>query len=146
MTKINIEEIMEEIRQEIRDKGISGDLLDFSDPSLGGFTVPLFNPQEMLMDLQAVHGNYYVDPVRPLGDGLKGKIKKALRKSVLFYIKPMVEDQNLYNINVLDTLKQMYAYVCAQETYKKRMDRMLERILKENEELREQIEQLKKQQ
>lgn len=145
MAKINIEEIMEEIRQEIKNKGISEDLLEFSDPSLAGLSVPIFCKQEMMADLQAVNESYYVDPVRPLGSGVKGAIKKILRRCMLFYVKPMVEEQNLYNINVMDTLKQMYAYVCTQETYKKRMDRMLERLLKENEELREQMERLKKQ-
>ena len=105
---------------------------------MGGFSAPVLNMQEMLGDLQSASENYFVDPARPLGGGLKGKIKKIIRKCVLFYVKPITEDQNLYNINVLDTLKQMYAYVQAQETYKRRMDRMMERLLQENEELRKQ--------
>lgn len=145
MTKINIEEIMEEIRREIKTKGVSEELPEFSDPSLAGFSVPLFNKQELLADLQAVNESYYVDPVRPLESGVRGAIKKTLRKCMLFYVKPMVEEQNLHNIDVMDTLKQIYAYICAQETYKKRTERMLERLLKENEELRKQVEQLKKQ-
>lgn len=144
MEEINVEKIMEEIRQEIKDKGMLEELLSFSDVSFSGYTIPVLNLQQLQGDMQAANENYFVDPVRPLEGGLKGKIKKIIRKCILFYIRPIVEDQNLYNINMLDCMKQFYAYIRAEETYKQRQDRMMARLLHENEELRKQIEALKK--
>ena len=70
MTEINVEKIMEEIRQEIREKGVEEILPEFSETTMGGFSAPVLNMQEMLGDLQSASENYFVDPARPLGGGL----------------------------------------------------------------------------
>lgn len=143
MADINIERIIEEIKQEIKDKGITEDLEQTFDFPTDEFTIPVLNITELEQELRSASNNHYIDPVRPLGNSFKGKIKRLIRKCLLFYIKPIVEDINLYNSNTIYILTQFYSYIHSQETYKKRMDRILERLLYENSELQKQLNEIK---
>lgn len=143
MAEINIEEIMEEIRNEIKEKGINEELIAFSEASLPEFITPVWSKQKLQGDLQAASENYFVDPARKLTNDWKGLIKKLIRRVTQIYVRPLVEDQNLFNINTLDCMKQFYAYIDVEETYKRRQDRMMERLLHENKELQQQIEELR---
>jgi len=92
--KVNVEEIMAEIRKEIEDKGYRSENISFSD-------IP-FCAGRFEDNIGYLHENYSVPAYRPLGSGgkfgaLNNIRKKILRKLVKFYIEPIVEDQNENN-------------------------------------------------
>ena len=104
---IHIEEIMQNIRKEIKEKGLSSDMLSFED-------VPYQKPdaavngagsEEVKNSLVYLNGHYNVQPYKPLGGNpLFVFIKKVLRKLMKFYIEPIVNDQNKFNANVVRVL------------------------------------------
>lgn len=106
---VNIEEIMHSIRQEIKEKNLSPDMLSFED-------VPYRKPdsavngcapdsEEVRNSLIYLNGHYNVQPYKPLGgNALFVFIKKVIRKLVKFYIEPIVNDQNQFNANVVRVL------------------------------------------
>ena len=104
---VNIEEIMQNIRKEIKEKGLSSDMLSFED-------VPYQKPdaavngagsEEVKNSLVYLNGHYNVQPYKPLGGNpLFVFIKKVLRKLMKFYIEPIVNDQNNFNANVVRVL------------------------------------------
>ena len=104
---IHIEEIMQNIWKEIKEKGLSSDMLSFED-------VPYQKPdaavngagsEEVKNSLVYLNGHYNVQPYKPLGGNpLFVFIKKVLRKLMKFYIEPIVNDQNNFNANVVRVL------------------------------------------
>lgn len=132
---IDVKKIMEKIQVDIIEKGYSEDLPDFADEY---FLVPPINrgefeAKELQLELQNLKGLWEVQCHRQLsGDGVVGKmkvfIKRVIRKSVKFYVKPIVEEQNMFNARVAKMFDIMNLYI--------------EKAQKENEELKRRIEQL----
>lgn len=106
---VNIEEIMQAIRQEIKDKGLTSDMLSFED-------VPYRKPgdavngcaldsEEIKNAMIYLNGHYNIQPYKPLGgNALFVFVKKVIRKLTKFYVEPIVFDQNDYNANVARVL------------------------------------------
>jgi len=132
MEQINIEQIMEEIRQEIRDKGYINDLFSFDD------VIESAAENKTLEDYYDILNNIWnvqAYRVLPAGGGILGKfkvfVKKVLRKSIKFYIEPIVEDQDEFNANTVHILNLINSYM---DINNKKMEM-----------LKEEIENLKKQ-
>ncbi len=106
---VNIEEIMQGIRQDIKDKGLNADMLSFED-------VPYRKTEDAVagsaMDAEELHNamvylnaHYNVQPYKPLtGNPVAVFVKKVIRKLVKFYIEPIAADQNQFNANVVRVL------------------------------------------
>ena len=139
---INIEEIMAEIKRDIKEKGLSGDMLSFEDvpyrktPQAGG---------SVSEALEYLNSNYAVQPYKELkGNPVKTLFKKIIRKMMKFYIEPAVEDQNAVNssiVTVLNGLAENSAEKAAAgnemlELRQKELMLRIEKLEKENEELR----------
>lgn len=139
---INIEEIMAEIKREIKEKGLSGEMLSFEDvpyrktPQAGG---------SVSEALEYLNSNYNVQPYKELkGNALKVFFKKVIRKLTKFYIEPAVEDQNGVNSNIVTVLNSLAENspekaISKAETLElgqKELMIRIERLEKENEELR----------
>ncbi|HQM00272.1 MAG TPA: hypothetical protein PLH98_06885 [Ruminococcus flavefaciens] len=99
---INIEEIMADIKREIKEKGLTGDMLSFEDvpykktPQAGG---------SVSEALDFLNSNYNVQPYKELkGNPLKVVFKKIIRKMMKFYIEPTVNDQNNVNSSIVTVL------------------------------------------
>ena len=105
-TTVNIEQIMQEIRQEIRDKGLTSDMLSFEDvpynkpgTAVEGYGLDAPEAKEALVYL---NGHYNVQPYKPLGgNALFVFVKKVIRKLTKFYVEPVVFDQNDFNANTV---------------------------------------------
>lgn len=113
ITEINIEEIMNQIREEIKEKGYTNDMLSFHDTlvaedgTASGFDKVQLN-QEILTANQIWNNPAY----RPLGcGGIKAFFKKAIRKCTKFYVEPIVNDQNTFNAVIVRSLNQISAYM-----------------------------------
>ncbi len=111
--KINIEEIMAQIKREIEEKGLTPDMLSFED-------VPYKKPVQVSAEtgtslsaadeaLAYVNAHHYIQPYKPLaGNPIKVFIKKVIRKLTKFYVEPVVFEQNSFNaaaVNVLNVMK-----------------------------------------
>jgi hypothetical protein len=99
---INIEEIMNQIRQEIRDKGYKDEEILFDDVILSSVATP-YNMQSYKEELEKMVQNRLVLSYRDVSSDRKvvGPIltffKKLFRRMIAFYIEPIVDDQNLLN-------------------------------------------------
>ena len=139
---INIEEIMADIKREIKEKGLSGDMLSFEDvpyrktPQAGGSVKDA---------LGSLNSNYNVQPYKELnGDPLKVLFKKIIRKMTKFYIEPAVEDQNNINSDIVTVLnglaenspEKAIAKAETLELGQKELLLRIEKLERENEELR----------
>jgi len=132
MEEINIEKIMEEIRQEIQEKGYTNDMLSFDD-------ITDFDEENKTLEdyFDILNSIWNVQAYRELpgGNGLVSKlnvfIKKVLRKLIKFYIEPIVADQNEFNANCVRLLNMSNGHMNIKD--------------KKIEMLEEEIEQLKKQ-
>ena len=102
--KINIEDIMAEIKQKIKDQGLTADMLSFED-------VPYKKTAQgsSLPDaLDYITSHYYIQPYKELkGNPVKVFIKKVIRKMVKFYVEPVVFEQNDFNANAVTVMKSL---------------------------------------
>ena len=143
-TNINIEEIMADIKREIKEKGLTNDMLSFEEvpyrkSQAGG------SPQEAL---DYVRSNYYIQPYKELqGNPLKVLFKKVIRKMVKFYVEPVVMEQNDFNANAATVMadltesdiSKISGRVEALELANKELLNRLDKLERENIELRQQL-------
>ncbi len=111
---INIEEIMSQIKREIKEKNLTADMLSFED-------VPYEKPIDMssgssLEDcdsaLTYMNTHYYIQPYKELqGNPLKVFFKKVIRKLTKFYVEPVVFEQNDFNANTTKALNSLRSAV-----------------------------------
>ncbi|MBO4493821.1 MAG: hypothetical protein J5724_05475 [Ruminococcus sp.] len=141
MDNINIEQIMADIKRDIKEKGLTPDMLSFEDipykkTAQGG------SPAEAV---DYVTSHYYVQPYQEFtGNPVKVFFKKALRKVMRFYVDPIVMEQNDFNANTAiaikaiseDKSKDMNNRVETLEIVNRELAKRLEKLERENAELR----------
>lgn len=139
--KINIEEIMAEIKQSIKDQGLTADMLSFED-------VPYRKNAQSGSASEAldyISTHYYIQPYKELkGNPVKVFIKKVLRKLIKFYVEPVVFEQNDFNANAVTVMKSLTESGSADlggrvetlELANKELLIRLDRLERENAELR----------
>lgn len=129
MQEINVEKIMEEIRAEIKEKGYKESDLSFND-------IPVREQKNELQEefdtdmlknlLHAANTHTRVDYYKPITDtGLKGIIKKAIRKILKPLILPLCMDQESYNSMSVQTLNQLYLYIQMQDQRITELERII---------------------
>lgn len=140
MTDINVEDIMSEIRQEIKSKGYQDNELSFGEvEELRRLYNGDFDARELDDWMQIVRQQYYIEEHPTLWANtffakLKYRIKSLARKTVSFYVIPIVQKQNKYNKAVAKVLNQMDAYI---DSYRKveMMEKKIEELTKRVQEL-----------
>ena len=131
--KIDVEKIMDEIRQEIREKGYDASMLSFQDVdgedelSLGQeekFRLEELERRVQEASLRAEVPWYYQAegslPVRLM--------KKVIRKLIRFAYVPIVENQNRENQVLAQSLRQLLAYVKEQQERVEILEKRLEAV------------------
>ena len=138
---INIEQIMADIKRQIKEKGLTTDMLSFEDVPYRK-TAQGCSPEEAL---DYVTAHYYVQPFKEFtGNPVKVFFKRAVRKMLRFYVEPIVMEQNDLNANIATAVKaisedksrDMIRRVDTLEIMNKDLLKRLERLEQENEELR----------
>lgn len=135
MYTIDVEKIMEEIREDIKRKGYVDDFPEFEDtfykiaPSHKG----IFDVTEYQEQIQYLNENWNIPVHRNFsGQGTVGKIKviiqKGVRKCIKFYVRPIIDDQNKFNARVTSSFNIINLYIAHMQ--------------EENEALKKRIEQL----
>lgn len=143
MIEINVEEIMEEIRKDILEKGYTNDMLSFEDIKVqeSATDSAKFQMQEMVRELSVVNSNYELHFYREYeGNFIKKLIKKVIRKIIKPIIFPICEEQIRYNVAVTRVLNQMNLYIQDLEKGKKELADELETLYVENEKIKSLLE------
>ena len=129
MTEINVEKIMEEIREDIKKKGYKESDLSFNDIPIKDseeVLVGQFNASELERTLHNANVGVRVDFYKPIeGNALKRVIKKFIRKIMKPILYHLCESQERYNANVAQTLNQLYLYIQKQEAHINDLERLI---------------------
>lgn len=132
--EINIEEIMSQIRQEIREKGLTPDMLSFEDVP---FDAAANTDAGEALKFLAAH--CYVEPYRRLtGNPCKVFIQKVIRKLTKFYVEPIAAAQNAVNANTVQVLQSL----CTEKMPGESLADRLEILELQNKELLGRLEKL----
>lgn len=143
MQTVDVEKIMEEIRQEIAEKGYKKEDLHFEDVALSTEEPSSLRycrgDAEKQLDYLSFHSS---NPVFfPLsGNPVKTFVQRVVRRVFLFVIYPAFQFQNKYNATTTRFLKQSMNYMNENETLKEQLRRQQEQIDK----LSADVENLKK--
>lgn len=107
---INVEQIMQDIRNEIKEKGYSSSDLSFDDQwkiqetEIQGNDVK----QELYALLNELERTRYIAYYRELnGNPIKIFIKRVVRKLNAFLLIPIVDEQNMFNENVCNLCRRI---------------------------------------
>lgn len=153
-----IEDIMQEIRNEIKEKNLTADMLSFEDvPYKKAGSVSSANnsisDEELSSAMVYLNSHYNIQPYKELsGNPLAVFVKKVIRKLTKFYVEPVVFEQNDFNANVVSALNSMLsregssadndglaAKIEALELKQKNMTIEIEALRRENRTLREEL-------
>lgn len=129
MVEIDIEQIMQEIREDIKEKGYKASDLSFADIPLNQELVLQggdYDEQILMNVLQEANTRVQVDCYQPVGGGLKGFMKKVIRKIMSPIMVPVVGDQNQFNASTVQTLNQMHQCIIMQEQRIRELEAKLE--------------------
>lgn len=124
MQQINVEQIMAEIRAEIKEKGYTADMLDFEDVPF-----PEKNMAERNFASDEIGQMRKLESVlwkRPVNRGIRGILKKILYKLTGFIVAPMAEDQTAFNHAAADAVEQLSRAVISQQKEIDLMKRKME--------------------
>lgn len=139
--KVDIEQIMNEIRSEIKAKGYS-DILEFDDVVVN--TTIKFNPQMLNEGVTEINQRCQVNWYREIeGNPIANFIKRIARKFIQFMIAPIVSDQNNFNIWTVRTLSQVKNFIDEKNSIEQ-LEAKLQADEKMITELRKRIETLEK--
>lgn len=133
MIKIDVEKIMEEIRADIKAKGYTNDLLSFQDVAMDNTTEDTkFNMDEMNHCTHAANVNARVEYYHQIipHHGLKNLIKIFIRKFLRFLLQPLVEEQNRYNADAVQTINQLTRFVQEQTGKNEELEEIIQQMQK----------------
>ena len=150
---INIEEIMADIRRQIKEKNLTADMLSFEDvPYKKPAQVETGSDEAADNALRYLNTRYYIQPYKELqGNPVKVFFKKVIRKLTKFYVEPVVFEQDDFNANtvtVLNTLRnsssaadisEVEDKLAMLELSQKELAIRLDKLERENEQLRSQL-------
>lgn len=112
---LNIEDIMSEIRADIKEKGISGDMLSFADiPCDANPRNPAqqYDSDQLRKNISYVSDYFALSTENELEGGAFSKlIKKIVRKLARFYVEPIADEQSALNANTAQALQQLELYI-----------------------------------
>lgn len=139
MKQINVEEIMEEIRQEIKDKGYTPDMLSFRDVNSSYVQIREFNSDEFKNTVGFIEASKYVPwKIENPGSGLKGTLKRMIQRVVGPIIGPLSDKQNNYNQQVAEAFSELLGYVEQQNSLMKEYEKKIELLHGSSEETEKQ--------
>ena len=147
--QINTEEIMNQIRENIKTRDYSDVDLKFEDMDVSGVNKAelddlKYDPAAFADEIAAVNTFYGVNYWQPMdGGGIKLAFKKFIRKFMKPVAAPLVASQNMYNNASAKSLSHVYAYIRDNEEFeaKKRVKELENKV----DALEKRIEQLEKQ-
>lgn len=148
-----IEDIMEEIRRDIKEKNLTSDMLSFEDVPYKRAEDTGVSADELQSSMIYVNSHYNVQPYKALGGNpLYVFVKKVIRRLTKFYVEPVVFEQNDFNAHTVrilnamngsgasdisERLEEALSRIEVLELKQKNLTAQLEMLRKENEALKE---------
>ncbi|MDD6268606.1 MAG: hypothetical protein PUA84_00925 [Oscillospiraceae bacterium] len=112
---LNIEDIMSEIRADIEEKGLSGDMLSFADIPCDANPrnyAEQFDPDQLRKNVEYVSDCFVLNTENELTGGSASRFfKKVIRKLIRFYAEPVADEQSNINANTAEALQQVELYI-----------------------------------
>ena len=117
---VDVEKIMEEIRQEIKEKGYNDSMLSFRDvdgsEQLKELTSDVFDLGEMERVVQQINMRSHLELYHPVeGSAFANFFKKVIRRLCRFMLIPIVDHQNAYNSSAAQSMNQALSYIKEQQ-------------------------------
>ncbi len=138
MSGINIEDIMDEIREEIRQKGYTDDMPSFEEIENREESGYQYSEEEYLALLHEINVNNNIVWYRELEGGfLPRLLKKVVRKLTSFLGVPVVVDQSTFNASVTREFNQLAGYMDEQKDELNRCRQEIALLTDKVEELQE---------
>lgn len=128
---VDIEKIMQEIRAEIKEKGLDKEILAFeTDRSKQSSHVyDCFDFDFFVNSIERMNRTCLMQPNKPVeGNPIAVLIKKIIRKLTRFYIAPIVCDQSEFNICATKAANSVRYYIQEEMRDKQRIDELQNRI------------------
>ncbi len=140
---INIEEIMSEIRREIRENGFTDEIPAFGGMREGEHLNCRYSEAEYFDLLYEISEDSLIAWHRDLGGSAPVIfVKKAIRKLMSFVGLPIMNDQNCFNAAVTKEFAQMAGYIRMQDEAADRCGQEMAWLKEQNDRLKEQNNQL----
>lgn len=128
---INIEDIVKEIRNDIREKGYTSDILSFDDVvvDVSSTQYVKFDKEKFNEEIYTINHEWNVQAYRPLSGGkLTVFVKKVIRKFVYFFVEPIVLAQDDFNASIARTMNLMNCYIEEQNQEIKHLKERIEQL------------------
>ena len=136
MIEINIEKIMEEIREDIKSKHMNDASVKFNEVTGVAEVGEVFNHNEFKGHLHYLNTGWQIQFFVEVGNGIKGAFKKLIRKMLVFIGVPITEQQTTFNAYVVRSFNEMERYICMQESRQKELEQIIEDLEDKIAELR----------
>ncbi len=136
---VDIEKIMQEIREEIKEKGLDKELPAFESgaPIRCGAVYECFDEDYFYENVEQMNQTCLIQPDRPIaGNPIAVLIKKTIRKLTRFYIAPAFCDQSQFNVAAVKAMNSLRYYIDEDRKSKARIDELAKRV----EELEKRLE------
>ncbi|MGN0249318.1 MAG: hypothetical protein ACI4C0_08475 [Lachnospiraceae bacterium] len=138
MQEINVEQIMQDIRKEVSEKGLKASDLRFADVSVAGEGLDLpteYDPESMKKQITYLNAVWETASAIETRSTNKVKlfVKKIINKMVMIVMWPNIVAQDVFNLAVVNTFNQM-----------KLMTEEFEKLQKDHEDLKKKYEELLK--
>lgn len=150
MKPINVEQIMQEIKEDIQKRGYTDENVDFVNIA-GDAKAVLgiktdFSAYELECAIKNASDMHRIEYYRmiPKG-GLKSFIQRSIRKMVKFMMIPMVDQQNQFNYQTIVCLRQFEAFAKEHDMQMEQKDRIIEGMEEKLYELNKRCEALESQ-
>lgn len=96
---IDVDKIICEIRRDIEERELDGSILEFD---------RTVTDKKLINQMQFAEENALVAPNRKVkGSKVAQMVKRLIRKGTRFYVQPIVEDQNRYNMAILGVVQEL---------------------------------------
>ena len=128
---VDVEKIMQEIRDEIKQKGLDKELLSFEPVRSKNIseTYDCFDYEGFLDNVDKINRTCLLQPNKPItGNPIAVLVKKTIRKLTRFYIAPIVCDQSEFNVSVTRATNAIRYYIDECRKDKEQIEELLSRV------------------
>lgn len=128
---VDIEKIMQEIREEIKKKGLDKEVLCFESgtPKQSGNIYDCFDYDFFVDNIERMNRACLLQPNKPItGNPISVLIKKTIRKLTRFYVVPIVTDQSEFNVYMTKVTNSLRYYIQEERKGKQSIEELLKRV------------------
>ncbi len=131
--EINIQEIMNDIIDSIKERNYDKEALDFEEIILSESAIfhdAGYCEEELMSEMKYLNHNWnnFYHMSTDNGNPVAVFLKRIIRKCTYFIVSPVVDFQNSYNASNVRCLHQMKEYIAQMEEYKQRVEKLEEEL------------------